>query len=883
MMSESEDKSNKKYQHGKVFKKRFNFKDHYKYKNNSSSNVSVRPSNSQIIFYGNSAMEFRQSLERLESAFIQESCFELVSNGNLVPDANGLFPENTFNEAEPIEPDNAAEIFEQSNTIRANAQSMIQYVEQLGNQMNAGRVLAAAVAPINVQQRRGGRVQAVPAVPAVVAPAPVALPQMIIEIDKRIFDIRVKCEEDVIMNQQSKNTRKQEWTRKHLNYLKLRKEFDEKVAKALKVFNERIGTKALDHIKRHLRASPPQLRNAFNTLKHTYDLSHGGSDNAIEIIHMIDAEKFNYPYQLAHQYASKIEDLAIRANEVDDNIIKPNMVMGYIIKGIEKNAEGIKEYALDVDDLRRNNRSLEEAKLMFQKHDSRLQVLRMSEKNKEKDNKKIQLNSLKKQDYKGKTPKSEIVCYNCNQKGHYSNECPEPKKNNSRSKVHFVDDAGTVDNVASKTKTNATPRNLNKFNQNNMYAETIYSTQKNDHLLVTICNELAVHLKLSDANSLDRAVGTEWSSVDPGQHSTAYSYNEYQLRNPTLSLTIKNVNVIMDSGASSSMFPSENAFRNLDYNNGIGSVMLGDNKLKLAIEGVGNSNLDILGKCYYVPRLSLGIISISQLTKHGDLTNIVSGGVSNIIDEYGQVLLSANEHDGLYYLDDYYCNIIYGISNVDYMLHESHHAIINSSHSQKDYGDDHLSYTNDDTKIDFISDTSNSMTVYDNDDDVLNQNDYDYDIHTTIIDNDLTTDSVHSIKLNLGYGKAERLNALKRLKTSVYGSNILEQLHHKYGHMSAGAIKRAFKDKMIIHDKITYEDIKDLKLPICWQCLQGRMTASNKGSLSDRNYDIFEKIGVDYKDCSIKSKRGYKGIMLYSDRKSDYIHPILVKNKKNVI
>jgi len=135
-----------------------------------------------------------------------------------------------------------------------------------------------------------------------------------------------------------------------------------------------------------------------------------------------------------------------------------------------------------------------------------------------------------------------------------------------------------------------------------------------------------------------------------------------------LSLTIKNVNVIMDSGASSSMFPSENAFRNIDYNNGIGFVMLGDNKLKLAIEGVGNSNLDILGKCYYVPRLSLEIISISQLTKHGDLTNIVSGGVSNIIHEYGQELLSFTEHDGLYYLDDYYCNIKYGISNDEYML-----------------------------------------------------------------------------------------------------------------------------------------------------------------------------------------------------------------------
>jgi hypothetical protein len=91
--------------------------------------------------------------------------------------------------------------------------------------------------------------------------------------------------------------------------------------------------------------------------------------------------------------------------------------------------------------------------------------------------------------------------------------------------------------------------------------------------------------------------------------------------------------------------------------------------------------------------------------------------------------------------------------------------------------------------------------------------------------------------------------------------------------MSAGAINRAFKDKMIIHDNITYEEIKVLKLPICWQSLQGHMTASNKGSLFDRNNEIFVKIAVDYKDCSIKSKRGYKGIILYSDRKSDYIHP----------
>ena len=51
-------------------------------------------------------------MERLESAFIQESCYELTSNGNLVPDINGVYPENTFYEVEPIEPDYYAEILE---------------------------------------------------------------------------------------------------------------------------------------------------------------------------------------------------------------------------------------------------------------------------------------------------------------------------------------------------------------------------------------------------------------------------------------------------------------------------------------------------------------------------------------------------------------------------------------------------------------------------------------------------------------------------------------------------------------------------------------------------------------------------------------------------
>ena len=67
-------------------------------------------------------------------------------------------------------------------------------------------------------------------------------------------------------NEQSRDKRQSEWNIRHVNYLKKKKEYDSKVAKALKIFHDRIGPKAYDHVKRHLRVSPPQLRNAFNTL-----------------------------------------------------------------------------------------------------------------------------------------------------------------------------------------------------------------------------------------------------------------------------------------------------------------------------------------------------------------------------------------------------------------------------------------------------------------------------------------------------------------------------------------------------------------------------------------------------------------------------------------
>ena len=139
----------------------------------------------------------------------------------LLPDANGIYPETTFNVAEPIEPDYDVEILERSSIIRANAQSMIEFAQQFGNQLNVDGIV------VDPARRRGrGNVQPVPVVPAV-------LNHMNVEVTRRIFDIQIKCEQDVLNNEQSRDKRQSEWNIRHVNYLKKKKEYDSKVAKAL--------------------------------------------------------------------------------------------------------------------------------------------------------------------------------------------------------------------------------------------------------------------------------------------------------------------------------------------------------------------------------------------------------------------------------------------------------------------------------------------------------------------------------------------------------------------------------------------------------------------------------------------------------------------------
>lgn len=95
--------------------------------------------------------------------------------------------------------------------------------------------------------------------------------------------------------------------------------------------------------------------------------------------------------------------------------------------------------------------------------------------------------------------------------------------------------------------------------------------------------------------------------------------------------------------------------------------------------------------------------------------------------------------------------------------------------------------------------------------------------------------------------------------------NPLMEIHLKYGHLSEGRIKLAYKKQLITDSKYKYDDIKDLKLPFCPDCMRGRMKAFSKEQTTDHPWKKFQKIAMDYKGpFKRKSLAGYNGFYLFS-------------------
>jgi hypothetical protein len=112
------------------------------------------------------------------------------------------------------------------------------------------------------------------------------------------------------------------------------------------------------------------------------------------------------------------------------------------------------------------------------------------------------------------------------------------------------------------------------------------------------------------------------------------------------------------------------------------------------------------------------------------------------------------------------------------------------------------------------------------------------------------------------------------------------QLHRKLGHMSENQIKRAFNDQKALFPKGVSKDlICHGHLGICIDCKSGGMRMRNHGETSAHSWKVLEKIAVDYKGpfkVTTGDKR-YSGFYLFSDYKSNYVYPYLVKSKTELL
>jgi hypothetical protein len=104
--------------------------------------------------------------------------------------------------------------------------------------------------------------------------------------------------------------------------------------------------------------------------------------------------------------------------------------------------------------------------------------------------------------------------------------------------------------------------------------------------------------------------------------------------------------------------------------------------------------------------------------------------------------------------------------------------------------------------------------------------------------------------------------------------------------MSENQIKRAFNDQKALFPKGVSKDlISHGHLGICIDCKSGGMRMRNHGETSAHSWKVLEKIAVDYKGPFkvTTGDRRYSGFYLFSDYKSNYVYPYLVKSKTELL
>ena len=312
--------------------------------------------------------------------------------------------------------------------------------------------------------------------------------------------------------------------------------------------------------------------------------------------------------------------------------------------------------------------------------------------------------------------------------------------------------------------------------------------------------------------------------------------------------------IIVDSGATMHMSELLCRMRTAD-----GSVKLGTDGVVLPVVGVGQTHIDAINNVLYVPTLNINILSVSEFTIQGYTASFDNNQCTIYNSNTNDILLIAYLEGGLYYVDEFYISILYGQNHLQDFLVSTE----NIKSQIVDFPTNWLDKNN--------SVTSSTDEFYDSDDEI-----------EQVSCNYLNT---FGVDCNVGDG----LMDVEDNSTSVQWMpltdlNPLEKLHRNLGHLSKGGIMRLPRENMVKQCEFSLNDIKDIEMRPCFECMKGRMKALPHGKTSKHEWTTMQKIAIDYKGpFSIQSYHKKKGVMLISDYASNFVYAYLVRTKSESV
>jgi hypothetical protein len=129
-------------------------------------------------------------------------------------------------------------------------------------------------------------------------------------------------------------------------------------------------------------------------------------------------------------------------------------------------------------------------------------------------------------------------------------------------------------------------------------------------------------------------------------------------------------------------------------------------------------------------------------------------------------------------------------------------------------------------------------------------------------------------------------SARSRKKASSANQNKILTLHNRWGHPSIEKMKQGIKNTSVIGANVSYDEIKNFEMPICFTCLRGKMkTDTTPLSISDKEeLKNFEIICSDIKGpFSKKSVHKNKWFIIFVCAKTNYMVTYPMFSKKQTL